>query len=110
MLFNTECRVGVSPRSLGPAGRIELPAVKGFGYWKDIAAFRPVAQWSVGLNCEGGRFALTVRGPIGHTLYLPSVPATRLPARRQALYLESTGRAAAFEFCIAPATAQGATR
>ena len=102
MLFHTECKIEFPPGSLGEATKINLPVTKGFGYWKDISAFLPAREWSVVLNCQEKRFVLKVIGPIGHTLHVASVPATPLPARRQVLYLETTGRDAVFEFKIEP--------
>ena len=102
MLFNTECKIEFSPGSLGATTKVDLPATKGFGYWKDISAFLPAKEWTVVLNCHENKFALKAIGPLGHTLYVASVPATPIPARRQAIYLETKGHDAFFEFKIEP--------
>lgn len=102
MLFNSECPIVVKPGALGLSAHIPLPATKGFGYWTSVSAFRPPPAWSVTLNCLNGSYTLGVSGSVSHTVHLASVPATPLPARRHALYLEMLGNAATYEFRLTP--------
>jgi hypothetical protein len=102
MLFHSECPIEAKSTVLGLPIQSHLPVTKGFSYWKSIFAYRPPPNWSVTLNCPNERYTLSVSGPIIHTVHLASVPATPLLARRHALYLETLGNAASYEFRFIP--------
>ena len=97
LLFNSECKIELDDAALGPPSPSSAPAGPGFEYWTDVFRRSAPARWSARLACGGARIRLSVNASTPHALFYGSAPATPLPARRQAIYLELLGQEANFD-------------
>ena len=97
LLFNSECKLDLSNAALGSPSPSSAPVGPGFEYWSDVSRRAVPAQWSATLVCNGSKIRLSVKASTPHALFHGSVPATPIPSRRQAIYLELIGREANFD-------------
>jgi hypothetical protein len=97
LLFNSECKIDLDDATLGSPSPSSAPAGPGFEYWTDVFRRAAPARWSARLACGSIRMRLSVNASVPHALFYGSAPATPLPARRQAIYLELLGREANFD-------------
>jgi hypothetical protein len=97
LLFNSECKIELDDSAMGSPIRSGPPAGPGFEYWADVSRLTAPAQWSAKLVCNSAKVRLLVNASVPHTLFYGTAPATPIPARRQAIYLELTGREASFD-------------
>ncbi len=97
LLLNSECKVELDDTALGSPSPSGAPAGPGFEYWSDVFRLAAPARWSARLACKGAKIRLLVNASRPHVLFYGSAPATPIPARRQAIYLELTGREANFD-------------
>lgn len=102
MVFNTDCKLDLSGSNLGVFNHANAPLGTGFSYWSDIKMGAAPAQWNAKIVCNNQSFNIQFSANQPHKVYRSSVPATPLPKRREAVYLEFIGSAANFEVKINP--------
>jgi hypothetical protein len=102
VLFNSECKIELDDSTLGSFSPSGAPAGPGFEYWTNVVRLAAPARWSARLICNDTKIRLLVNASTPHALFYGSVPATPIPSRRQAIYLETTGREANFDMQFSP--------
>jgi hypothetical protein len=102
MVFNTDCQFDIDDTNIVHLKAATPPEGAGFSYWTDVQAGLAPAQWSATLICGNQKFLANFKAGKPHQLYRASAPATPLPKRRNAVYLELAGREADFEMRITP--------
>lgn len=102
LLFNSECKFDLGDVALGSSLPSSPPVGPGFEYWSGVSRRAAPAQWSAKLICDGTKIRLSMKASMPHALFHGSVPATPVPSRREAIYLELTGKEANFAMQFSP--------
>ncbi len=97
LLFNSECKFDLDDPALGPPSSSSPPVGPGFEYWSGVSRRAAPLQWSAKLICNNVQIRLSVKGSMSHTLFHGTVPATPVPSKREAIYMELTGKEANFD-------------
>lgn len=101
-VFNTDCQIDIDDSNDLHLKATTPPQGTGFNYWTEVQKGSAPAQWSATLLCGDQKFAVNFKAGKPHQIYRASVPATPLPKRRNAVYLELSGHEADFEIRITP--------
>lgn len=97
VIFNTHCSVNAQdPRAGLPVPSVVPHGSQGFKHWTHVTRQEAQATWTAHLDCSGKPYELTITGPVAHTVYRASAPATPVPATRNAIYVEANASAATF--------------
>jgi hypothetical protein len=101
-VFNTDCRLTIDDPAISGFKSASAPLGTGFSYWTEVQVANAPAKWTASLLCgrESFNAQFIVNKP--HLVYRASAPATPLPKRRDAIYLELSGHEADFEIRITP--------
>jgi len=102
MVFNTDCQFDIDAAGIAPLRPSAPPQGSGFSYWTEVQAGQAPMQWRATMLCGIEKFVVHFTVSKAHQIYRASVPATPLPKRRSAVYLELTGHEADFEIRITP--------
>lgn len=102
VVFNTDCVLDINDTNVGPFKAANPPKGAGFQYWTQVQTGPVPAQWSATLICGSQKFSASFKASKPHQVYRASVPATPLPKRRNAVYLEMLGRAESIEMKLTP--------
>ena len=101
-VFNTDCQLDIDDSLAAKLKAVAPPQGTGFGFWTNVRTMMAPAQWSASLICGDQVFAVSFKASKAHRVYQGSAPATPLPKRRNAVYLELPGHEADFEIRISP--------